>query len=74
MFSSYDEWKTTDRVGDAEDGRARAERDLDEARDQLEYEDFCQSITEFAGRFSWVRVLQAVAAALQATEELERRR
>lgn len=51
-----------------------AEDRADAERDQLEYEDLCQTITEFAGRFSWVRVLQAVAAALQATAELERRR
>lgn len=51
-----------------------AEDRADAERDQLEYEDFCQSITEFAGRFSWVRVLQAVAAAMKATDEIERRR
>jgi hypothetical protein len=50
------------------------EDSLDEDRDQLEYEEFCQSITEFAARFSWSVVLQAVAAALKATEEPQRRR
>jgi hypothetical protein len=47
---------------------------LDEERDQLEYEDFCQSITEFAARFSWALVLKAVSAAFTAHDQfLERR-
>jgi hypothetical protein len=47
---------------------------LDEERDQLEYDDFCQSITEFAARFSWAVVLKAVSAAFTAHDQfLERR-
>jgi hypothetical protein len=50
------------------------EDSLDEDRDQLEYEDFCQSITEFAARFSWALVLKAVSAAFTAHDQfLERR-
>jgi hypothetical protein len=72
--SSYDQWKTTDVIGDADEAHARLERHLDEARDQLEYEDFCQSITEFAARFSWAWVLKAVSAAFTAHDQfLERR-
>jgi hypothetical protein len=51
-----------------------AEDRADAARDQLEYEDFCQSITEFAARFSWAVVLKAVSAAFTAHDQfLERR-
>jgi hypothetical protein len=51
-----------------------AEDRLDAERDQLEYDDFCQSITEFAARFSWALVLKAVSAAFTAHDQfLERR-
>jgi hypothetical protein len=75
MFSSYDQWKTTDVIGDADEAQV-APRTASgrRARDQLEYEDFCQSITEFAARFSWAWVLKAVSAAFTAHDQfLERR-
>jgi hypothetical protein len=51
-----------------------ADNRLDAERDQSEYEDFCQSITEFAARFSWALVLKAVSAAFTAHDQfLERR-
>jgi hypothetical protein len=58
---------------DLHDQQAAEDR-LDADRDQLEYDDFCQSITEFAARFSWALVLKAVSAAFTAHDQfLERR-
>lgn len=52
-----------------------AEDRLDAERTQLEYEEFCQAVTEFAATHGgFAIVLRAVAAALQATDEIERRR